>query len=276
MKVLLLFLLAGLIACNNKKDTPVSSPPGYDLSKPNLIKLPLELDEISGLSYYSKDKAVFAISDEKGQLYKITPFPALQIRHWKFSSKADFEDIVLHDSSFYILQSRGIMTVVNFFDKDTISANDIPFPYNGKMEFESLFYNPLTNKLELLCKNCDEDKKKEITIFTFDTQTKLFDDSAKVLNVSSVFDKMNDKSFHLRASAAAIHPVTGDMYIISAINKLLLVFDRDNNIKSFHPLDPAIFKQPEGMTFSENGTLIISNEAADTGAANLLIFNYTK
>ncbi len=275
MKGFPLFFLIVLAACNNEKDAPVSSPTGYDLSKPTVVDLPLELDEISGLSYYAKDKAVFAISDEKGQLYKITPFPALQIRHWKFSSKADFEDIVLHDSSFYILQSRGIMTVVNFFDKDTISANDVPFPYNGKMEFESLFYNPSINKLELLCKNCDEDKKKEVTIFTFDPQTNLFEDSAKILDVSAVFDKMGDKSFHLRASGAAIHPLTGDMYLISAINKLLLVFDRTNNLKSFHRLS-GLFKQPEGITFSDNGTLIISNEAADVGSANLLLFNYNK
>ncbi len=274
MKGLLLFFLIGLIACNKKKE-PMSSPKGYDLNNPIVVKLPLELDEISGLSYYAKDKSVFAINDEKGQLYKITPFPDLQIRHWKFSSKADYEDIVLHDSTFYILQSRGIMTVVNFFDKDTISANDIPFPHRGKMEFETLMYNPITNMLELLCKNCDEDKKSKISAFTFDPQTKQFVDSAKLVDVGDVFDKMDDKKFHLRASAAAIHPFTGDIYVISAINKLLLVFDKDNNVKSFHKLT-GLFKQPEGMTFSDNGALIISNEAADVGAANLLIFNYTK
>lgn len=273
-RFLLFFLIVVFIACDNKKD-PVSSPKGYDFNNPIVVKLPLELDEISGLSYYAKDKSVFAINDEKGQLYKITPFPDLQIRHWKFSSKADYEDIVLLDSSFYILQSRGIITVVKFHDQDTIAADDIPFPYPGKMEFETLLYNPSTNMLELLCKNCDEDKKSKVSSFTFDPLTNQFVDSAKLIDVGAVFDKMEDKKFHLRASAAAIHPFTGDMYVISAINKLLLVFDKQMNIISFHKL-PAIFKQPEGMTFSDNGALIISNEAADAGAANLLIFNYTK
>jgi len=274
MKGLLLFFLIVFTACNTKKD-PVSSPKGYDLNNPQIIKLPLELDEISGLSYYAKDKSVFAINDEKGQLYKITPFPSLQVRHWKFSSKADYEDVVLLDSTFYILQSRGIITVVKFHDQDTITADDIPFPYPGKMEFETLVFNPVTQSLELLCKNCDEDKKSKVSSFTFDPLTNQFVDSAKLIDVSAVFDKMGDKKFHLRASAAAIHPLTGDMYVISAINKLLVVFDKQRNIKSFHRLS-AIFKQPEGMTFSDNGTLIISNEAADAGAANLLIFNYTK
>ncbi len=273
MKGFLFFLMVLLIACNDKKEV-VSSPAGYDFSNPIVVKLPLELDEISGLSYYAKDKSIFAINDEKGQLYKITPFPTLQVRHWKISSKADYEDIVLLDSTFYILQSRGIMTVVKFFTQDTVSADDIPFPNKGKMEFETLMYDSSTNKLELICKNCDEDKKKEVSIYTFDPQTNQFEDSARVMNITAVFEKMDDK-FHLRASAAAIHPFTGEMYMISAINKLLVVFDKQHNVKSFHKLT-GLFKQPEGMTFSDNGALIISNEAADVGTANLLIFNYKK
>lgn len=271
--VLLFFLIVLFISCDDKKE-PMSSPEGYDLNNPITVKLPLELDEISGLSYYAKDKSIFAINDEKGQLYKITPFPELQVRHWKFSSKADYEDIVLKDSTFYILQSRGVISVVNFYAEDTISTIDVPFPFPGKMEFESLFYNAQINRLQLICKNCEEDKKRKITVFTFDPQTNLFDDSSKVFDVTSVFDAMGDK-FHLRASAASVHPITGELYVISAINKLLLVFDKNNKIKSFHKLDP-VFKQPEGLTFSDNGTLIISNEAADVGSANLMMFNYKK
>jgi uncharacterized protein YjiK len=272
--VLLFFLMVSFISCDDKKE-PVSSPKGYDLNSPVTVKLPLELDEISGLSFYAKDKSIFAINDEKGQLYKITPFPALQVRHWKFSSKADYEDIVLKDSTFYILQSRGVISVVNFYAGDTISTIDVPFPFPGKMEFETLYYDAKIDRLQLLCKNCEEDKKRKITVFTFDPNTNLFDDSAKVFDVSSVFDAMGDKSFHLRASAAAIHPLTGELYVISAINKLLLVFDKHHKISSFHKLD-AIFKQPEGLTFSDNGTLVISNEAADAGPANLMMFNYNK
>src|SRR6476646_2868851 len=51
-------------ACKNGNAETINSPAGYDLSKPFIIKLPPMLDEISGLSYYAKDKSVFAIVDE--------------------------------------------------------------------------------------------------------------------------------------------------------------------------------------------------------------------
>lgn len=75
MKILLLFFLIGFISCNNNKEPKrVVSPPGYEFQDPIVVKLPLELDEISGLAYYAPDKSIFAISDEKGKLFKITPF----------------------------------------------------------------------------------------------------------------------------------------------------------------------------------------------------------
>ena len=144
------------------------------------------------------------------------------------------------------------------------------------MEFETLFYNPVIDRLEMMCKNCEDDKKKTITIFTFNTSTNQFADSPTVINVSSIFKEMNEKPFHIKASGAAIHPFTGDIYVLSSVNKLLVILDKYHQVKSSYPLNPKLFKQPEGITFSENGTLIISNESAKAGPANLLLFRYKK
>jgi hypothetical protein len=40
--------------------TGSQSPPGYDLNDPVKIKMPVALDEISGIFYYPKDSSVFA------------------------------------------------------------------------------------------------------------------------------------------------------------------------------------------------------------------------
>lgn len=277
MKSLLLFFLIGFISCNSNNERAwVTNPSGYDLQKPIIIKLPSELDEISGISYYAKDKSIFAITDEKGFLFKITPYPGLLINLWKISKKADFEDLVLLDSTFYILQSNGAINRVKFINNDTVSNRNIPFPYEGKMEFETMFYNPLIKKLELICKNCEDEKKKSVNTYTYDPEKNEFIDSVSIIDMASVFKTMGKKAFDLRASAAAVHPLTGDIYVISSINKLLLIFDKNHTLKSSYSLNPSLFKQPEGITFSDNGTLIISNESAQTGAANLLLFNYYK
>lgn len=276
MKILLLFFLVGLISCNNTKEPErVISPPGYDFQKPLVVKLPLELDEISGLAYYAPGKSIFAISDEKGKLFKITPFPTLVVNLWRFATKADFEDIVLIDSTFYVLQSNGRLNKVEFVTNDTISNNEVDFPIDNQMEFEAMFYNPVTKQLELVCKKCHGEKKKFLNIYTFDTEKNAFSDSTIAFDISDIFEE-SEKKFDLRVSGAAVHPLTGDIYMVSAINKLLIILNKDHKVKASYPLNPGMFKQPEGITFADNGTLIISNEAADAGAANLLIFSYKK
>ncbi len=273
MKNFVFFLLL-TFSCSSKK-SPVDNPPGYDLQSPAIVKLPLQLDEISGLSYYTKDKSVFAISDEKEFLFKITAYPSLQIKTWKFSGIADFEDIVLLDSTFYILQSNGNMHIVNFAS-GTVSTREIKFLFTGKMEFEAMFYDSTAGKLLIVCKDCEDDKKKQMSMYSFDPQQNAFTDSVTSLDVSPLFKKKKEKSFHFKASAAAVHPLTGELYVISAINSLLIIFDKNRLIKSFHTLNTGNFKQPEGMTFTENGTMIISNESAQAGVANLLLFTYNK
>jgi hypothetical protein len=73
-------------------------------------------------------------------------------------------------------------------------------------------------------------------------------------------------------SAIALHPITKDLYLISAVDHLLFVFE-DGSLKHIEKLDHKIFNQPEGITFLKNGDMLISNEGQ---TATLLRFNYLK
>jgi hypothetical protein len=75
-----------------------------------------------------------------------------------------------------------------------------------------------------------------------------------------------------KPSAASINPLTGDVLIVSSINKLLVIATRELVVKEVLELGAEIFKQPEGLCFTPNGDLLISNESAQDGKANLLIF----
>ncbi len=77
-----------------------------------------------------------------------------------------------------------------------------------------------------------------------------------------------------KPSAAAIHPVTKELYIISSVSSALAIADRDGKVKSAYSLDNKIFKQPEGLTFTPAGDMIVSNESAGIGSGNILIFKY--
>ncbi|THU41630.1 hypothetical protein FAM09_05905 [Niastella caeni] len=250
------------------------SPDGYNLNKPFLLKLPVELDEISGVAFYPRDSSVFAIGDEFGWLYKIPLTAGKPIRKWKFSNEGDFEDLAMVDKVFYVLQSNGNIIAFTFDDHNQILTHHQEFPVSGN-EFEILFYDPHIFKLTLLCKDCETDKKKALTAFYFNLLNKRFDDSSSI-NVTAIANMIGEEKIKFKPSAAAINPVTNELFIISSVNKLLVIADRKGNPKQTFPIDVALFKQPEGITFTPEGDLIISNESADRGVANLLFFKYNK
>ncbi len=104
-----IFLLIPFIffSCYSEGQKKMKSPAGYNLNKPVIINLSKKIDEISGIAYSSSDSSLFAIDDNTGFLYKIRLTKGPDIQKWEFGKKADYEDLVLVDSAFYILESSG-------------------------------------------------------------------------------------------------------------------------------------------------------------------------
>jgi uncharacterized protein YjiK len=271
-----LIMSLAFLGCNDDK-AKYSSPSGYNLTKPYQFKLPLELDEISGVSFYPKDSSIFAINDEKGWLYKIKVGPGKKIDRWNFAPGADFEDVVMVDSTFYVLQSHGSIIRVNFLPGGKVAPpKKYPFPFGVENEFEILYYDDIKKKLILICKDCDSDKKSFLTTYAFDPVTEQFSDPPFTIRVDSIAASLGIKKFRFKPSAASINPQDSLLYIISAVNKMLVITDRDGKFKKAHHISHHWFKQPEGITFTPWGTMIISNEAADIGVADILIFKRDK
>jgi uncharacterized protein YjiK len=272
-KILVLLCCVVNIACNQKSTSSFPSPPGYDFGTPVVIHLRSELDEISGLSYYPKDTSIFAINDETGLLYKIYVRNKIEIERWKFDEGGDFEDLSLVDSTFYILKSNGNLTYFKVLSKDSVIADKAKFPDDEKNEFEILYHDEEAAKLVLICKDCKGDNNKTVTAWSFDPSQNEFSKQPYFeLDAEEITKKLNSDKNKFKPSAAAIHPISKELYIISSVNKALVIADRKGKIKSVIPLDPKIFKQPEGLTFTPGGDLIVSNESAEIGAANILIY----
>lgn len=272
---LMLFLLVAITGCGGERVRIAESPKGYNLNQPSVLKLPPALDEISGIVYYPKDKSVLAINDEVGWLYKIFLKEDPDIQKWKYSNGADFEDLVLIDSTFYVLESNGNIIRFKFIRPDSANTQEFVFPAPGKNEFEILYHHPQEKKLILLCKDCEIDNKNSLTAFSFDLDSLAYSSSpAFVIDIRKIEDLMDEKKLKFKPSAAAIHPLTRELYIISSINKVLVVADVNGIPKKVYKINPKLYKQPEGLTFTSKGDLIISNESADIGAANILFFKY--
>jgi uncharacterized protein YjiK len=72
-----------------------------------------------------------------------------------------------------------------------------------------------------------------------------------------------------------IHPISKKLYLLSASDHLLFVFNRTGTVEHVQSLDPQMFNKPEGITFLENGDMFITNEGQNK-KATLLRFNYRK
>jgi len=260
-------------SCDSKNSFP--NPPGYDFSRPYVYRLPTALDEISGVVYYPKDNSVFAIQDEKGWLFKIHLGSPLKIERWKFSNSGDYEDVSLVDSQFFVLKSKGVVEKFKFSSGDSLMFQSFKVPEDAKNEFETLFYDSSLRKLILVCKNCERDKKSDVSSWAFDPNTDSFS-SSFTISTSKIREELNEEKMRFKPSAAAMDPLTGELYILASVNKALVVLNKDHSVKNCYKIDPALFKQPEGITFTPRGDLIISNEAAEKNSADILFFQYHK
>jgi len=272
---LLVFSMDG---CKDKKEAAYISPPGYDFSKPYVYKMPEILDEISGVTYYPKDSSVFAIQDEKGWLFKIhLNKNPLQIEQWKFSSSGDYEDVALADSNFYVLKSKGVIERFKFSSGDSVELQSFKIPQNAKNEFETLYYDSSLHQLIVICKNCEDDTKKQVTTWAFDPSTNSFS-PAFTIQTSKIRQSLgNEDKSRFKPSAAAVHPITGELYIIASVNHALVILNKDHSVRATYNINRSLFKQPEGLTFTPKGDLIISNESSEKGtAADIIFFKYQK
>jgi len=278
-----LFILLNALsfqACSVNKNETFRSPRDYNLNSPSILYLNDALIEISGVCFYQKDSSVFAISDENGFLYKLQLKKNYNIQRWYFDKNHDFESVFLKDGIFYVLASNGDIYALKFSAKgDTLTTQTTVFDPSGKKddEFESLYYDPEKQSFIMLCKNCKEDKNDEVSAWGYNADSGLFTPSVFKIATKSIANKLNIKKFKFEPSAATINPITGDLWILSSVNGILVITDRNGNCKEAYKLNPSIFTQPEGITFTPSGDLIISNEAGNKyNQASILIFKRKK
>ena len=111
------------------------------------------------------------------------------------------------------------------------------------------------------------------SIFTWNPVTKdLISSGSFTMDLSKLVEQEVILRTGLKASALTRNPHTGEWYILSSVNKLLVVATPDWKIKSIHHLNSSIFIQPEGLAFDEQMNLYISNEGDELSAGNILKF----
>jgi len=253
-------------------------PAGYSLETYEKINLQDDMEEVSGIFWFGNDQ-LWAIEDESSIIYQLDPQTGEILKKKKFAKNKDIEDLTAIDSVAWVLQSNGTLYEVVSPLKKGKKSIEHHFPIKEKRDFEAIIASRSEQSLYVFCKVCKWDKGPEqASIFRFDLITKEYDSipfkTLKRADIQPLLTSKKSDSLDIQPSAAAIHPIENQLYIISSSGKWLLIADLDFNPKEIYRLSPRIFKQPEGITFDPDGTMYISNEAQD-GRPNILKFVYT-
>jgi SdiA-regulated len=268
---LCMLLLTGCTGAGNK--TVLLK--GYNLSEPERFLMSDHLLEISGICFYKGNgDTVYAIQDEEGKLFRLAwnikkPYAS------KFGKKGDYEDLAIINEKIFILKSNGTLYSFPFAG---IANEEISSVLEYKElvpegEYEGMYGDNTTGKLYIICKNCSVDNDKSgVSGYVIDADDSLRLSGNFKLNVKDVVELDGKAKKSFRPSAIAKNPLTGEWYIISAVNKLLMVTDSAWKIKETARLSERIFRQPEGIAFDNEGNLYISNEGDDFSQGNILKF----
>ncbi|MGD1846486.1 MAG: SdiA-regulated domain-containing protein [Salibacteraceae bacterium] len=255
----------------------VSADFPYQIDQPaQNFTLSTELSEISGLTVMP-DGRLLAVQDEKGLIYVLDLETGEIQEKIKFHKSGDYEGIATADNKVYVLQSDGDLFVI----KDLEAANEakkIETSLSIENDTEGLTATS-DGRLLIACKGdsrIDDNKKDHRAIFVYDPgKDKLKKEPFFDLKIKDIRQLAGDEKNAFRPSGIALHPITGDYYLLASVGKLLLVVDAAGQLKEAVDLRTGDFLQPEGIAFLSNGDLLISNEAhVKGGRPNLLRFTY--
>ena len=264
-----------IIACGSSEKTKEESHE-YDLHNPDKFNMPESLYEISGIAFNKGNSdTVYAIQDEEGKLFRLAWDVKVQ-KHTKFGKKGDYEDVAIINDEVIILKSNGGLFTFPLseaqFDEPS-KVNEIK-KLLPKGEYEGMSGDDKTGRLYIICKNCADDNSKHIVsgyiINPMDSTRTLGNFSVNVDEIKDITGKKVDRGF--RPSGLALNPVTNEWYIISAVNKLLVVTDANWKVKHAFPLSSNTFTQPEGIAFDKQGNMYISDEGDDLSDGNIMKF----
>ncbi|WP_233164785.1 SdiA-regulated domain-containing protein [Pedobacter sp. ASV28] len=270
-----------ILSCAQEKGKKDTSPRGYDLAGPVKYNMPDILQEISGIAFLNGDPhTVFAEQDEEGKVFVLT-LGAKKYKATKFAKNGDYEDIAILKDRVIVLKSNGDLYAFPLSETQKELAANVMETKSilPKGEYEGMYANSNTGLLYVICKECKQDKKGKITsgfILAMQSNGSFKLNGNFSVDVSALEKLTGRKKGTFHPSALALNALTKEWYIISAINKVLVVTDANWKVKNAYHLSSNVFNQPEGIAFDKYHNLYISNEGSDTQYGNILKFDYKK
>ena len=235
----------------------------YRLNTPEKSwNMPVSLTEISGISYIDEQRLA-CIQDEKGIIFIFNTKAEKIDKEIIFGDNGDYEDVAVLGRDAWILKSNGTLyELPDFMNNTGRTTKKYPTALSDINDAEGLAFDLTGNSLLIACKEepfMDGSLvKKQKAVYNFNLEKKILESKPWLL-IS--LDSLKSKGT-FKPSGIAIHPVTGEIYVLASAGKGLLVLSRQGIILAQVQLNPEQFRQPEGICFGPSGELYISSEGA--------------
>jgi len=259
-------------------DTTTMTPPErlYNVDQiDETIILPKELVEISGLSYDAVHGHLLANNDEEGIIYHLNMDGSIASSE-KFGKDGDYEGIERIGDDIVVSKHNGNLY---FYSPETTQTIKVKTDLSSKNDIEGLAYDEDHGLILMACKGQtlnEENQKKEKVVYAYNLQLEVLHKEPYLVmgdpeHLSFVeyqiqgLSKYKKKALQKRVkgfspSGIAINPINHDLYVLSARGSLVIIYDRDHELKDILFLDEDVIPQPEGICFSPEADLYISTE----------------
>lgn len=267
-------------AANASDSNPVTAAtqsgtdsPSYQFDRPSLsLVLPEELLEVSGLTALPGGR-LGTVQDEDGVVYVLNRESGTVEGRLPFGDNGDYEGIEWVGDKAYVLMSGGTVIELSGSLDDMRQTATYETSLKRKNDAEGLGYDSARGRLLIACKEdpgsgLDDDQR---AIYAFDPASgELSSEPAYVIDTKEVEKKLS-KGGPFKPSGVAVHPLSGDVYVLSSTSRSVVVLSGHGTLEAVHALSKDAFEQPEGIAFLPDGTLYISSEG-DKGPAMLYEF----
>jgi hypothetical protein len=268
---------------------PAGALRSYALSAPDLtMVLPARLNEVSGVTAVSETELAM-VQDEEGIVFFCDLAQRRITRQMRFGPPGDYEDITRVGSRLFVLRSDGtLFEIQGLSGTPRVKAFRLRLP---TADNEGLCLDARHDRLLIAAKSelrKQRNFKDARAIFAFDPDSgALRPQPVLLFSVDAIRtfaeQQMRQASgrhpgrtskrlptLRFMPSSIAIHPLTSEIFVLSAVDRALATFDGGGRVTGYASLDPTLFRQPEGLTFLSNGDMVITNEAAGARPTLLL------
>ncbi len=237
----------------------------------NKWDLPPALTEISGIAWISDNKFA-CVQDEEGTIFVYNTASSAIEKEIKFAGPGDYEGIALVNEIAYVMRADGMIFKVDNISSAQPVVKEYKTHLNAKNDVEGFTYDKNMNRLLAAMKGAEDGNRDFKGIYSFDLATHLMSTSP-VYKLSIQGREpgtgKKKKGKGIQPSALSVHPLNNDLYIVDAGGPGLRILNQAGEEKSSYNFNRNDFPQPEGITFSPDGKLFISNEGKN-GQGNIL------